>query len=68
VEAADEGAITATITKKRRPGADTSSVSPLANFVINLGEGKCISLNDTNGVNDLDDEMQDAVYSQMKML
>lgn len=56
----DEGALIATVTKKRK-GND-------ANFEINVGEGRYISLNDPTGVQGLDSDMRATAASQLKVL
>ena len=51
----------ATVTKKRR--GDES-----ANFEINVGDGKFISLTDPAGVQELDSSMKATAASQLKVL
>jgi hypothetical protein len=60
VDTFDEGALVATVTKKRK-GNDAS-------FEINIGEGRYISLNDPNGVQGLDSDMRATAASQLKVL
>eukprot|EP00529_Nitzschia_sp_RCC80_P028364 CAMPEP_0113465582 /NCGR_PEP_ID=MMETSP0014_2-20120614/13817_1 /TAXON_ID=2857 /ORGANISM="Nitzschia sp." /LENGTH=273 /DNA_ID=CAMNT_0000357751 /DNA_START=37 /DNA_END=858 /DNA_ORIENTATION=- /assembly_acc=CAM_ASM_000159 len=61
LEAVEAGSVVATVTKKRR-GNDS------ANFEINVGEGRVISLNDPNGVQELDSQMKATAASQLKVL
>lgn len=83
VETADQGSLIATITKKKRPGGglaladidndddddkDEDSSSPSAQFDINVGDGKIISLNDPSGMSDLNDDMKNAALHQLKIL
>ena len=65
MDAIDEGALVATVTKKRR-GNITEATG--ANFDINVGEGRYISLNDPNGVQHLDSGMKTSALSQLKVL
>ena len=65
VDAIDEGALIATVTKKRR--GNTMETTG-ANFDINVGEGRYISLNDPSGVQNLDSEMKTSAMSQLKVL
>jgi len=65
VDPIDEGALVATVTKKRR---GNSVAATAANFDINVGEGRYISLNDPSGVLNLDDDMKTSAYSQLKVL
>ena len=62
VETHEVGSVVATVTKKRR-GYDSS-----ANFEINVGEGRVISLNDPTGFNGLDSDMKATAASQLKVL
>jgi hypothetical protein len=57
----EKGSIIATVTKKRR-GNET------ANFEINVGDGKYISLNDPSGVKGLDSNMKATAATQLKVL
>ena len=61
LEAVEAGSVVATVTKKRR-GNDS------ANFEINVGDGRVISLNDPNGVQELDSQMKATAASQLKVL
>lgn len=61
LEATEAGSVVATVTKKRR-GNDS------ANFEINVGDGRTISLNDPDGVQQLDSEMKATAASQLKVL
>ena len=65
MDAIDEGALIATVTKKRR--GNTMETTG-ANFDINVGEGRYISLNDPSGVQNLDSEMKTSAMSQLKVL
>lgn len=51
----------ATVTKKRRGNES-------ANFEINVGDGKFISLTDPAGVQELDSSMKATAASQLKVL
>lgn len=62
VDKVDEGALVATVTKKRK-GNGTAAA-----FDINIGEGNYISLNDPNGLQDLDDNMKTSALSQLMIL
>lgn len=66
MEPTDEGALVATVTKKPRRGNAPPSAS--ANFDINVGEGRYISLNNPSGVQHLDDNMKTNALSQLKVL
>jgi Cell division cycle-associated protein 8 len=61
LETSDVGSVIATISKKRR-GNESAS------FEINVGEGRYISLNDPNGVQELDSEMKATAATQLKVL
>jgi hypothetical protein len=61
VDTADQGALIATVTKKRKGNEG-------ANFEINVGDGKYISLNDPDGVEGLDESMKATAASQLKVL
>lgn len=63
VDPVDQGVLVATVTKKHRGNAP-----PAANFDINVGEGKYISLNDPNGVQRLDANMKSNAVQQLKVL
>ena len=65
VDPIDEGALVATVTKKRRGNAIEGAA---ANFDINVGDGRYISLNDPAGVQNLDDDMKTSALSQLKVL
>jgi hypothetical protein len=56
------GDVVATITKKRR-GNESN-----ANFEINVGEGRYISLNDPTGLQALDSSMKATAASQLMVL
>lgn len=64
MEPMEDGALVATVTKKRR--GNTASVG--ANFDINVGEGRVISLNDPHGIQHLDDDMKVNAVTQLKVL
>ena len=61
VDTADQGALIATVTKKRKGNEG-------ANFEINVGDGKYISLCDPDGVEGLDSSMKATAASQLKVL
>jgi Cell division cycle-associated protein 8 len=61
LETTEKGSVIATVTKKRRGNES-------ANFEINVGEGKYISLSDPNGVQELDSEMKATAATQLKVL
>ena len=65
VDPVDEGALVATVTKKRRGNAPPATA---ANFDISIGEGKYISLNDPTGVKHLDENMKSNALTQLKVL
>ena len=65
VDPVDEGALVATVTKKRRGNAPPSAA---ANFDINVGDGRYISLNDPTGVRHLDENMKSNALTQLKVL
>ncbi|CAB9500301.1 expressed unknown protein [Seminavis robusta] len=65
VDNTDEGALVATVTKKRRGNAPPAAT---ANFDINVGEGKYISLNDPSGLQNLDANMKTNAVAQLKVL
>ena len=66
VDNASDGALVATISKKRRDGPN-QSISP-AKFDINVGEGKFLNLNDPSNVHTLDDDMKNEALNQLKIL
>jgi hypothetical protein len=66
VDAVDEGSLVATITKKRR-GNDTSDTTA-ADFAINVGEGKFISLTDPSGIGNLDSESRLRAFNHLQVL
>ncbi|KAG7345573.1 cell division cycle-associated protein 8 [Nitzschia inconspicua] len=61
VETSEKGSVIATVSKKRRGNES-------ANFEINVGDGRYISLNDPNGVQELDSEMKATAATQLKVL
>lgn len=61
LEAFEKGSVIATVTKRRR-GNET------ANFEINVGDGKFISLSDPSGVQELDSDMKATAATQLKVL
>ena len=61
VGAHDEGALIATVSKKRRGNAETM-------LEINVGNGRYINLADSSSMNDLDDSMKDVAENQVKVL
>lgn len=61
LETTETGSVVATVTKKRRGNES-------ANFEINVGEGKFISLTDPAGVQELDSSMKATAASQLKVL
>ena len=63
LETHEVGSVVATVTKKRRGNNDNS-----ANFEINVGDGRVISLNDPTGVQALDSNMKATAASQLKVL
>jgi len=66
--ATEPGTVIATICKKRRGNDESESESNAANVEINVGEGQYISLNDPNGVSELDANMKQTAASQLKVL
>jgi len=73
--ATEPGTVIATICKKpRRGGLDgnnessESAANSTANVEINVGEGQYISLNDPNGISELDASMKQTAASQLKVL
>jgi len=62
LETYEKGSVIATVAKKRRGNGDT------ANFEINVGDGKFISLNDPSGVQELDSNMRATAATQLKVL
>lgn len=69
VEAADEGALIATVTKakKRRTGSTSDNVAG-ASLDLNLGDGQFISLHDPTNITALDDEKKTMAVQQLQML
>lgn len=63
VDPVDQGVLVATVTKKHRGNAP-----PAANFDINVGDGRYISLNDPSGVKNLDASMKSNAVQQLKVL
>jgi len=74
--ATEPGTVIATICKKPRRGgldgnnesAESASANSTANVEINVGEGHYISLNDPNGISELDASMKQTAASQLKVL
>lgn len=73
----EPGTIIATVAKKRRgnlnnedndPSSSLSAATATANVEINVGEGQYVSLNDPNGVTELNAEMKKTAASQLKVL
>jgi hypothetical protein len=65
IDAMDEGSLVATITKKRR-GNDSSDTA--ADFAINVGEGKFISLTDPSAIGNLDSESRLRAFNHLQVL
>lgn len=63
MEPVEDGALVATVTKKRRGNAPQG-----ASFDINVGNGTYISLNDINSVQNLDDSMKTNAMTQLQVL
>eukprot|EP00543_Licmophora_paradoxa_P005269 CAMPEP_0202452662 /NCGR_PEP_ID=MMETSP1360-20130828/10816_1 /ASSEMBLY_ACC=CAM_ASM_000848 /TAXON_ID=515479 /ORGANISM="Licmophora paradoxa, Strain CCMP2313" /LENGTH=230 /DNA_ID=CAMNT_0049071541 /DNA_START=111 /DNA_END=803 /DNA_ORIENTATION=+ len=63
VDAHDEGALIATVSKKRRGNSAAATM-----FEINVGNGNYIDLSNPENVNHLDDNMKDVAESQVKVL
>lgn len=61
METSEKGSVVATVSKKRR-GNESAS------FEINVGEGRFISLNNPDGVQQLDSEMKATAATQLKVL
>lgn len=61
MDTVDEGALVATVSKKRRGKAS-------AVFDINVGEGRYINLQDPSSMKYLEGDMKDAAISQLKIL
>ena len=68
MEAADEGAIIATITKAKKRRTGSSSDTTGASLDINLGDGQFISLQDPTNVNSLDADKKNMALQQLQML
>mmetsp|Transcript_20453 Transcript_20453/g.22820 ORF Transcript_20453/g.22820 Transcript_20453/m.22820 type:complete len:311 (-) Transcript_20453:376-1308(-) len=74
--ATEPGTVIATICKKPRRGgldnnnesSELASANSTANVEINVGEGHYISLNDPNGISELDASMKQTAASQLKVL
>lgn len=67
----DEGALVATVTKKRRRGNNndnTAEDTVGANFDINVGEGRFISLSNPGNVDALDDDLKSTAIHQLQVL
>jgi len=62
IETHEVGSVIATVAKKRRGKTDA------AQFEINVGDGRMISLNDPSGVQELDSDMKATAASQLKVL
>lgn len=62
----DEGSLVATVTKKRRK--DNSTDGTAANFDINVGEGRYISLSNPGNVEALDEELKSTAIEQLQVL
>lgn len=67
LETTEVGSVIATVTKKRRGNGDTNN-NNTANFEINVGDGRFISLNDPSGVKELDSSMKATAATQLKVL
>jgi hypothetical protein len=67
IDAADEGNLVATITKKRR-GNDSNDTTETTDFAINVGEGKFISLTDPSSIGGLDSESRLRAFNQLQAL
>ena len=68
LETTEVGSVIATVTKKRRGNGDTNNNNNTANFEINVGDGRFISLNDPSGVKELDSSMKATAATQLKVL
>ena len=69
LETTEVGSVIATVTKKRRGNGDTTNNNNnTANFEINVGDGRFISLNDPSGVKELDSSMKATAATQLKVL
>ena len=72
--ATEPGTVIATVCKKRRgnnnneSAAAAANAGTTANVEIDIGEGQYISLNDPNGVRQLDAQMKQTAASQLKVL
>ena len=71
--ATEPGTVIATVCKKRRGNNNNESAAAAANVgtanvEIDIGEGQYISLNDPNGVRQLDAQMKQTAASQLKVL
>mmetsp|Transcript_2624 Transcript_2624/g.4087 ORF Transcript_2624/g.4087 Transcript_2624/m.4087 type:complete len:247 (-) Transcript_2624:3288-4028(-) len=64
LQATDEGALIATVTKKRKGNSRTSGVD----FAINVGDGRQINLGDPRSMKHLDDDMKTSAVVQLKVL
>ena len=67
IDAADEGSVVATITKKRR-GNDSSDTTETTDFAINVGEGRFISLTDPSSIGNLDTESRLRAFNHLQAL
>jgi hypothetical protein len=67
VDAVDESALVATITKKRHRNSSSDS-DTAANFEINVGGGKYVSLTDPVGIGNLDSEGRLQAFNHLQVL
>ncbi|EEC47609.1 predicted protein [Phaeodactylum tricornutum CCAP 1055/1] len=65
LDAAEQGALVATVTKKNRGNAALSSA---ASFDFCVGEGKYVTLGDPSNMKDLDSELKNSALSQLKLM
>jgi len=72
VDAIEDGALVATVTKKRRGGNGSGTdgqMSSTTAFDINMGDGRKVTLlDDPHYVKNLDNEVKNAALSQLKVL
>lgn len=66
LETHEVGSVIATVTKKRK--GNNEEEKNTANFEINVGDGRFISLNDPSGVKGLDSNMKATAATQLKVL
>jgi len=64
----DEGALIATVTKKRRGNDPSVADIEGASSDVHVGEGRYISLNDPSAAQNLNEEMKTSALSQLKVL